>query len=606
MPGIVGIIGPGKPEERGALLRRMVQEMIHEPFYSSGTYSNEGIGLWMGWVSHKESFSEGMPVWNETNDLGMVFSGEDFTEPDEIERLRSRGHKCDPENAGYLIHLYEEKGIGSIERLNGRFSGVVVDLREPNVVLFNDRYGLNRVYYHQNQDGFYFASEAKALLKVLPGLRRLDLASLAETYSCGCVLENRTLFSGISLLPAGSAWSFVPSKSPRKDLYFKPETWEEQEPLSTADYYPRLKETWMRVLPRYLRAKEKIAVSLTGGKDSRMIMAWAPALPGTLPCYTFGGIYRDCADVKLGRRVAEICRQPHQVIRVDKAFLDEFPALAARTVYLTDGVMDVTGSPDLFANRIARQIAPVRLTGNYGQEILYGSVAFKPITLDNRLFEREFDTLLGRAAQNYAQEIASRRGSFIAFKQVPWHHYSRLAVELSQLTLRSPFLDNDLVALTFRTPPELAANIGLQLRLIADGNPALGRIGTDRGLVYKPVPGLTKAKHLLKEFTFKAEYAYDYGMPGWLAKLDRVFKPVHLERLFLGRHKFYHFRIWYRDQLASYVKEILLDPLTLSRPHLSPQRVESIVRDHTAGSGNFTTEIHRLLTSELIHRQFID
>ena len=195
--------------------------------------------------------------------------------------------------------------------------------------------------------------------------------------------------------------------------------------------------------------------------------------------------------------------------------------------------MDVTGSPDLFANRIARQIAPVRLTGNYGQEILYGSVAFKPVPLDDRLFEREFGALLSRAAQNYSQEIAAQRGSFIAFKQVPWHHYSRLAVELSQLTLRSPFLDNDLVGLTFRTPPDQAANIGLQLRLIAEGNPALGKLGTDRGLVYKPVPGLTKTKHLLREFTFKAEYAYDYGMPDWLAKLDRIFKPVHLERLFL-------------------------------------------------------------------------
>ena len=162
MPGIAGIIGPGKPEEREAILRQMVQEMLHEPFYSSGTYSNERIGLWMGWVSHKESFSDGMPVWNETKDLGMIFSGEDFTDPEEIERLRARGHKCDTENAGYLIHLYEEKGIGAIERLNGRFSGVIVNLREPNVVLFNDRYGLNRIYYHQSQDGFVFRLRGKS------------------------------------------------------------------------------------------------------------------------------------------------------------------------------------------------------------------------------------------------------------------------------------------------------------------------------------------------------------------------------------------------------------------------------------------------------------
>ena len=34
-------------------------------------------------------------------------------------------------------------------------------------------------------------------------------------------------------------------------------------------------------------------MSLTGGLDGRMILAWANLSPGILPCYTFGGTYRD-------------------------------------------------------------------------------------------------------------------------------------------------------------------------------------------------------------------------------------------------------------------------------------------------------------------------
>ena len=49
-------------------------------------------------------------------------------------------------------------------------------------------------------------------------------------------------------------------------------------------------------------------MSLTGGLDSRMILAWAQAAPGSLPCYTFGGPYRDCADVRIARQLATICR----------------------------------------------------------------------------------------------------------------------------------------------------------------------------------------------------------------------------------------------------------------------------------------------------------
>ena len=74
---------------------------------------------------------------------------------------------------------------------------------------------------------------------------------------------------------------------------------------------------------------------------------------------------------------------------------------------------------------------------------------------------------------------------------------------------------------------------------------------------------------MLQEFTFKAEYAYDYGMPQWMARLDHAFDSFHFERLFLGRHKFYHFRTWYKNDLSGYVREILLDKRAVDRPYLN-------------------------------------
>jgi asparagine synthase (glutamine-hydrolysing) len=122
----------------------------------------------------------------------------------------------------------------------------------------------------------------------------------------------------------------------------------------------------------------------------------------------------------------------------------------------------------------------------------------------------------------------------------------------------------------------------------------------------RSVPGVGKVRHLIQEFTFKAEYAYDMGMPQWLARADHVVKPLRLENLFLGRHKFHHFRVYYRDELARYVQEVLLDPRTLGRPYLNGSSVEVIVRGHTAGYRNYTLEIHRLLTIELVQRQLIE
>ena len=182
---------------------------------------------------------------------------------------------------------------------------------------------------------------------------------------------------------------------------------------------------------------------------------------------------------------------------------------------------------------------------------------------------------------------------------------SKFTVERSQVTYRTPYFDNDLVALAYQTPAKLLHN-GPAVRLIADGNPALGKVATDRGLAFRSIPGVNRAQHWYQEFTFKAEYAYDYGMPQWLARLDHIFAPLHLEKLFLGRHKVAHFRVWYRDELSGWLRELLLDSDARSRPYLRPGSLEEILKAHISGHRNYTFEIHKILTLEFIQRKLIE
>ena len=171
---------------------------------------------------------------------------------------------------------------------------------------------------------------------------------------------------------------------------------------------------------------------------------------------------------------------------------------------------------------------------------------------------------------------------------------------------RLNFLDNDLVQNVFRAPQSALVTDDVCLRLIDGGNHELRRLRSDRGLggtQFKAGAAITRA---YLEFTFKAEYAYDYGMPQKVAEIDHLFRVLHLERLFLGRHKFAHYRVWYRDALSGYVREMLLDQKTLSRPYLNKNTVEAIVHGHLKGNRNYTTEIHKVLTLELIHRLFLD
>lgn len=605
MPGIVGLITRMPRQDAEAQLRSMVHSLQHESFYVSGTCIDEHQYLYLGWVARKGSFADKMPLHNERGDLTLAFSGENFPEPGTESHLKEKGHSFEPGTASYLVHLAEE-GNDFPRVLNGRFHGCLSDRTSGTVTIFNDCYGMHRLYYHEAKDAFYFAAEAKAILAVRPELRALDPEGFAEYITAGCTLENKSLFKDIGVLPPASAWTFCNGALERKAAYFDPKEWEEQSILDEESYYQELRAVFARILPRYFGGNEKIGMSLTGGLDSRMILSWHKADSGALPCYTFVGPYRECQDVVIGRRVARAYGQDHQTIPLGQEYLSQFPHYSERTTYLTDGYVGVVHSVDLYLNERAAKIAPVRVTGNYGGEVLRRVRAFKAIIPEDGLYSPDLSSHFKGAIATYNKQFDTHPLTFAVFRQAPWHHYTLLSLEQTQLTLRSPFIDNEFVKAVFRAPQSVLTNNNISLRLIRDGNPELAKIRTDLGYggSWPRLPAYLMEKYLA--FTFKAEYAYDYGMPQSVAKVDHALRAFHLERLFLGRHKFYHFRVWFRDALGNYLREMLLDPRTLSRPWLQRKTLEDMVNGHLKGNRNYTLMFHRMLTLEHLHRLFLD
>lgn len=605
MPGIVGLITKLPRAQAEAQLLRMVESIRHESFYRIGTWIDEKLGVYVGWAVRENSFCDGLPILNEKGDVCLVLSGEVYSEPESVRRLKQRGHSFSSDGPSYLVHLYEEDQTFPAG-LNGMFQGLLTDRTRGTATLFNDRTGMHHVCYHQSADAFYFAAEAKAILAVKPELRAPDPRSIGELVACSCVLENRTIFQGINILPSASAWTFRNAALDLKTTYFQPAEWEQQAALAPDAYYEQLRDVLSRNLPLYFGGREKVGMTLTGGLDTRVIMACHTSVPGTLPTYTFGSMYRENYDVRIGRRVAEVTGQPHQVIPVGEEFLHSFSRYAERSVYLTEGTVDVYRASDLYVSEKARQIAPAKVVGTYGSEIVRQAVMFKPMPPAPGVFLPEMLSYVQQAGATYSLLRQQNPVTFAAFRQSPWYHHGILALEQSQLSVRSPFLDNDFVQTVFRAPKEYNSHgEDIRLRLIGS-NPALASFRTDRGVGGNSGAAISAWARNFLEFTFKAEYAYDYGMPQWLTRTDHSVSALHLERLFLGRHKLLHFRVWYRDQLAEYVRQMLLDPRTLSRPYLESKNVEGMVRGHLAGDHNYTTAIHKLLTLELVHRLFLD
>ena len=596
MPGIVGIIGKGSSGKHAHDLPAMVDCMMHEPFYKKGIYVNVELGVYAGWTCHQDSFADCMPAMNGNKDVILLFCGEHFDA--QLSILDNR--------ATALVRRYEVEGEAFLKGLNGWFAGLLIDLRKSKIILFNDRYGMQRVHYHEEKDALLFGSEAKSLLKVRPGLRELDPRGLGELISCNCVLENRTLFPKVSLLPGGAAWEWDRGGKLAKKVYFVPSEWEGLSPLDEATFSVKLSETVRAVIPRYFRETGRVGMSLTGGLDSRMMMACLNPSVGELPCYTFGG-KKDMLDITIARKIAEVCGQSHTALRIGPSFFSEFQKLAEKTVYVTDGSLDVSSTHDMYFNKLAREIAPIRVTGKFGSEVIRDHTMFNAGIYEGKLFPQELKSYVRKAVGTLNEAKRGHGLSVAVFKDFPWREYNKIVIEQSQSIFRSPYMDNDLVRLMYRAPVGLRSSNQPQRGIIRECNPKLSAIISDRGYGEQTNPLVSRFLELYYYALFKADYTYVYALPHWLARLDTILMSINGGRPLLGgSQKFEYYRIWYRRELSGYVKEVLLDPKTATRSCFDWKSLEVIVNRHTQGTHNYMNEITKAMSLELTHRLLID
>ena len=612
MPGITGIITKYVSGNEKEKVDIMLQCMLHESFYTHGTYKNLDNGLFIGFCALEKSFANCMPVFNETKDIVLFMTGESYHDRSDINALAQHGHNFNPQNASCLVHMYEEEGENFFKNLNGWFNGILLDLRTSKVILFNDRCGIRRMYFHEGSDFFAFSSEAKSLLKAFPELREISFRSVGEVLTRDCMLENRTYFPKINLLPPCSAWTFHKGNVQKK-VYFDTAVLENQPILPKDQFVEKLEETFIRILPRYF-STGTVGLGVTGGLDTRLIIACLNPEPGELPCYTWGGTYRDIFDVRLAPKVAAICGQKHTIFRLDDTqLIKEYPYKVEKATYISDGLESTDKTDALHFNRMARDIAPVRMTGKYGSQVIKGIFGFAARPPYMHLIHDDFKQYLDMANKTTAELQKVHKLTFLLQSAIPWWWNAFVTLESSQVEIRSPFLDNDFVKVLYQAPP-LDPGFGTQfeLNLIAKNKPELMAIpttGSYGGNKPWPIPSLFKAamESLIILDKIYIRERVPFNMTHVVAKMDHLLiSPLHLDRLLMGFTDFRRYRTWFRDGLSEYLQDIILDEKTLNRPYWNKVNLKKMLNDHIHGKGTYLREIRKVLQLELTHRILVE
>ena len=340
---------------------------------------------------------------------------------------------------------------------------------------------------------------------------------------------------------------------------------------------------------------ERLGLSLTGGVDSRMAAAGLWATGSRPTSYCFGSEYGRSRDERVAAEIASAIGCPLEVVRLDAGFRDRFWSLAKECVRATGGLLDVSGAAEIYVNEQARQWGAVRVTGNYGGELYRNLIAMGPTGFVGRGFVREMQGFARDAVEGFRALDLSRPSAFIADIQMPVGHYARRVAERSQLLAVSPFVSLGALRAhrSFGAPVCHRAEFLRWARALFADTP-LSSI--DRHNVRQDDSGtLRLSSRFWDKLTFKFEYYVDYGMPSAVASALAALRLSNVDRWFLGRHKFYHFNRWYRNELKGVVGDVLLDPQFLNLSEIDRNAVNRLVEEHHSGRRNHTLEIHGLL-----------
>jgi asparagine synthase (glutamine-hydrolysing) len=587
MPGVVGVIGPAAQAAGERTVASMLATMKHEPFYVSGTWSEPAQHAYVGWTAHPDSYAARQSA-NTDADVACAFAGECF------ESVESQ--------CATIAERYQRRGDAFLADLNGIFGGALVDRRGRRTMVFTDRYGLERIYVHEARDATYFASEAKALLAVLPETRRFDEPGVAEYLTFGCCLDWKTLFRGIAVLEGGASLVFEAGRT-RTVKYFDAAAWEAQATITEAAFEREFQETFARVMPMYCRGSEPLGIALTGGLDTRLIMASMPRLAQRPTCYTFAGRAGETRDDRTARAVARASDLEHTLIRLRPDFFARYGELVDRTAYLTDGTAGAMTAHEVYFNAAARTLAPVRLTGNFGSEILRGAGGIKAAGLDDNLFSNDYRPTLDDMQRRVVHRRRHAAGA-AAFEDVPWRLFGSCAAGRTQVTFRTPYLDNELVALAHRAPASALSSPDPALRYVAARSPGLSRIPTDRSLLVDQGGLARLGPRVVSEVTFKLDYLFTEGMPHLGSLVDSFARPLTAIGV-LGQHKYLNYRRWYRDELRGAVGDVLGDARTSRMPFWNRTLLSTMADDHVRGRRNYVREIDTVMTLEAVDRLLV-
>ena len=269
-----------------------------------------------------------------------------------------------------LLESLLVRGVDAVRELDGEYQIVLWDSRERALTLLNDRFGSLPVYWANSAQGFAFAGGVRGVL-MAPGISAApDTEAIREAVSFGGFrLGNRTNIAAVKMI-AGASVVTVKNASPNFRRYWH---WRDIVPVeqhSMPELIEELHRRWQLAIKRRLAGARRPGQTLSGGLDSRAILAEAaPQTAQTAQSESWAAItygVTGCDDERYARRAAKAVGA-NWVFQ--ELYGDDWLERRTQTIQQNDGLIDLTDCMHLETLPLQSELMDVHLSGYIGDAV---------------------------------------------------------------------------------------------------------------------------------------------------------------------------------------------------------------------------------------------
>lgn len=625
MCGIAGYVGTATQE----LLPDMLRVLKHRGPDDEGAYVEAGVGLGMTRLAIIDLAGGRQPMANADRSLWIVFNGEIYNHRELRHNLEAMGQRfLSRSDTEVILQSYAQFGEACVDRLRGMFAFAIWDSRRRSLFLARDRIGKKPLYYWHRNGLFLFASEIKALLCHPAVSRTLDWEAFHHYMAFGYTPTDRSIYAEIAKLPPAHTATLRDGALTLQRYWTLPHGNDCSDRGTSVQDAAALARHELREAVRLrLESDVPLGVFLSGGIDSSAVVASMREVTGK-PIATFsigfGRASPSYDELHYARLVAERFETDHHEEILEPDVEKLLPTIVH---HFDEPFADSSAIPTFVVAQATASHVKVALSGIGGDETFGGYPRYLGVRLSERYgrlpgwlraLPNPFLRFIpdSEASPNWGDWV--RRFVAEADRPLPERYigWTRFFAEAALTRLATPALreqwDTNIEAVQRAAfadrghddPMDGAFRIDLCTYLPDDLLVMADRMSMAHSLELRApfcdhrlieaslmIPPAMKIRGFRLKSLLKAAFA-DVLPPQVLSHRKQGFMIP------LGR--------WLRTDLRGLLEELLSPERVRVRGLFVPAAVETLKREHLAGTRSHSDRLWTLMIAELWMRQYLD